>query len=740
MNTFRNPRNLAFSWRATLSPTFTNELVVGQSNFGYDFVNNLADPNAVWFPLAPTAPVDTVASAYASGNARTLNTIQVVDNASWVRGSHLIKFGINLRYISHNDNRGSIASDNAYQGVDFSTSVNPVDPGLFNLPGNIERTNDLANLQSSVNFLLGRVGRTARGFASDGVAYVPGNYRFKANYKQFGYFLQDTFKVNRKLTVDVGVRLEQFLSPTESSGRIRRPDQPLVYGAAPTNTANWVQGSLFPSITNAWAPSIGFAYDPFGTGKTAIRANYRMAYDPLNTFVLSNAIFQNIPGSTLAVSNQTFGASGDGRLSNLPAIGAPTGDPNAATQPAPFGTNNITTVDPNLKLPTTQMWSFGIQREIAHNTVFSVDYTGRRAYHLFGAYDANQVDVNRTGFVNAISIASAGGQSALLDQITTGDTRRRTGETGAAFIRRLFPSQLALGSVANIAGSLATQAPGASIFRRFGQFGQANVVDSNDFSTYHGVVFQILRKLTRGLEVQFSYTYQKSLDTRSYDPAFTVVGTGVNQSASSTPFDITNRRLNYGRSDFDRRHVFNSYWVAELPFGKGKLVGTNAGPWLDRLIGGWQVTGNFYYYSGRPFTVYSGSFTNSNVVSSPANCANCSQDLGSLFTDPGSGFAFYFDQSQRSQFSVPAAGAALGNTARNFFQSQGWFRMNASLSKRIRVTETTNLELRADASNLTNTPQWDNPTASLQSATFGRLYTPLSGQSRKIQLGVKVNF
>jgi hypothetical protein len=130
-----------------------------------------------------------------------------------------------------------------------------------------------------------------------------------------------------------------------------------------------------------------------------------------------------------------------------------------------------------------------------------------------------------------------------------------------------------------------------------------NVVDSNGFSTFNSLQAQIIRRLSNDLEVQFSYAYQKSLDTGSYDPAFTVVSRGINQSASSTPFDIANRGLNYARSDFDRRHTFNSYWVAGLPFGKGKWIGRNASGWVNQVIGGWQVTGDFYYYSGRPFTV-----------------------------------------------------------------------------------------------------------------------------------------
>lgn len=739
VDTKRSPRNLAFSWRSVISPSFTNELVVGQSNFTFNFLSPLAQQGDTYIVIDPVPPVDVIGSQRAIGNGRTLNTNQIVDNASFFHGAHFIKFGVNLRYTSHKDDRGSIAAENANQGVDFSTSVNPVDPVAFNLPGNIQTSNDLPALQNNVNFLLGRVGRTARGFSSDGTKFVPGNYLFKANYKETDYYIQDTWKINKRLTLDLGLRLEMKFTPTESQGRVLRPNQPLVYGAAPTDSAQWVKGSLFQSSLNNFGPSIGFAYDPFGDGKTVIRSNYRIAYDRLNTFVLSSSVFQNLPGVTFAQEDTTFGVNG-GRLSNLPTLEPPTTSPDSLTQPPAFSNSSITVVDPNLKTPTTHMWSFGIQRDIGKQTVFSADYFGRRAYHLYGAYDANQVEIQSNGFLQAFNTAASGGESPVLDQITAHDTRRNSNESGAAFIRRQYPSDVSLGSVGAVAGSLAQQSGGAQFFRRFPQYQRVITIDTNDFSTYHGLELQVLRRFTSGLEAQFSYTWSKSLDSRSFDPAFSLASTGNLQSASSTPFDIANRKLNYARSDFDRRHAFNAYWVAELPFGRGKIFGRNANALVDRIIGGWQLSGFFYYYTGRPFTAYSGIYTYSNVVNSTANCTGCSQSAGSLFTDPATGYAYYFNEQDRSQFSTPAPGVPVGTTPRNFFQTQGWFDLDASLSKRTKITETTNLEIRADATNLTNTPQWDNPTASIQSAAFGQLYTPRAGRARKIQIGAKFNF
>ena len=133
--------------------------------------------------------------------------------------------------------------------------------------------------------------------------------------------------------------------------------------------------------------------------------------------------------------------------------------------------------------------------------------------------------------------------------------------------------------------------------------------------------------------------------------------------------------------DFDRRHVFQWNFVAELPFGKGKRFLNNAGK-LDRVLGGWEVTGYGRLTSGRPFTAFSGSNTVSNVNQSTANCTGCSRGDGSPFLDPASGLIWYFDAAERAKFSAPGAGQ-FGNTGRNYFVGPHYFEIDASLLKRI---------------------------------------------------------
>jgi len=744
VNTERSPRNWAANWRWNPTARITNEFVVGKNHFTFNFDTPTADPKKVTFSFGDLTQPDL----FQVGNLRMIDTYQFVDNFSYLRGAHAFKFGVNIRLQKHTDERGSVAGQNVAPTADFSTSVNTVDPVAFKLPADVNQTYDRPALERSINFLLGRVGNITQGFVAAGDQYAPGGtlFIFDARYPEADFYWQDAWKMRKNLTVDLGLRWELKWSPSNPENRVFAPNQPIKVGSAPTNTVRWSAGQLYKNDLNNLSPSLGFAWDPFSKGKTSIRANYRLSYDRIATFGFSSAIFQSAPGQALGVVNTDFGQKG-GRLTNLPSI-APTAKPADGLQPAAISNNTMTVVDPDFRMPKTNMWSMSIQHEIWGRTVASISYIGRRGVGLFGAYDVNQVEMRKNGFLDAFNVVGAGGESDLMNKLLLPDTRRRTGESGSQMVRRLYSSQLTLNSAAAVASAINSRIQdgrsipdlaglGPYFFIPYPQFtGSMRVIDSNDYSTYHAMEITLERPYQAGFSFVLGYTLSKSLDTRSFDPSLTILSTANSQSASSTPFDINNRRLNYALSDFDRTHVFTARFAYDLPWGKGKRWLN--GRYIDKIASGWSLAGITVIQGGRPMTIYSGSNTISNIVQTPANCSGCDHGFGEVYDDPV-GYKFYLNPTERATFSTPAAGA-FGNTGRNFLRGPGSFNLNLGILKKTNITETKYVEFRCEFTNITNTPTFGFPTATVTSSLFGRIGTGVISGSRKMQLALKLYF
>ncbi len=771
VDTFRSPKNLAINYRWSPTSNIINEFIFGWSKFAFSFDTPEADPTIPYAFNLVAAPNINLAS-----NARSVNTYQVIDNITWVKGDHTVKGGVNLRFNRAFDNRSGVGGP--VNQIEPRVLFNPAATtfGAFALPATgINAANDLPRLRSTINDLLGRIGTYDQAYVSDPNnpnQFAPAGTRwtFETTYREYDFYIQDTYKLRSNLTFDLGLRWEFKLAP-ESDGRpILAPDKPVTLGAAPANDIRFVERKLFDNDLNNLSPSIGFAWDPFKKGKTSIRANYRLAYDRFATFLFSSSIFQSTPGNTFLGTNPNFNtgigtATGANLIRNgLPNL-APTTTPENLRTPTAFSTNSITVVDPDLKFPEIHQFALSMQHEIFKDTVLEVNILGKRGTNLIGGYDANQINLNATDprcgsqtFLQAFqavqnsTAASNPGGVCLINYLIAGNNTTGAGtalfRTNAQFGAQVGTATAAgtnaVGAVAQAlsqrtgATSLAANGFSPFFFQRFTQFtGGLNVIDSNDISKYRAMELILKRRFNRGLGFQFGYTFARSKDTRSFDPVFTTVSRGSAQAASSTPFDINNRQLNFAPSDFDRRHSFQATYVYELPFGRGRAFGSEIPRALDYIIGGWQLAGNVLWTSGSPFTVYSGSNTFSNVVQSTADCNGCSRDIGRLVQESGTNF--WFDAETRALFSNPVAGSN-GNTGRNYFIKPRYFQTDLSVSKNFQITERFNLDARLEAQNLTNNPSFDNPTAVFNSTIFGRIRDSVISGSRKMQASLKLNF
>lgn len=768
VDTGRTPKNLAVNWRWSPTATVTNEAIFGISKFFFTFATPNPDPNLPFVFLNPATP-----NTNFSYNARGVRTLQFIDNLTLVRGSHTLKVGTNLRFNRHTDDRSNVAGSAIEPVVAFSGAAGFTGFGLPTAGATSINTADLTRLQNTIVDELGRIGNVSRSFVldpSNPSGFAPAGTRWlnQASYPELDFYFQDNWRVRPNLVLDLGLRWEAKLHPSVSGRPILVPNQPVKLGAPPSNTLKWIEGDVYKNA-NVFLPSVGFAWDPFKSGKTSIRANYRIASDRIATFLFGSSIFQSTPGNNVQALNSNFGAGG-GLYRNLgPVLAAlaPTSTPAALRQPVPFSTAATSVIDPDLQFPQVHEWSLSFQREIGKNVV-EVNYIGKHAVHLLGGYNVNQVNifasvpgVSDTSFLDAFNKirASSSYNSPLINLIMSGNAANNG---GTARFKALNTTAITQGSVAaaalvvsqktcvaaDVTAGICTSAQlnqrlldlygFTYLLQPYPQFtGGLNVFDSSDYSSYGGLQVILKRRINSGLGFQFGYTLSKSKDNRSWDPSLSTVSTGSVQSASSTPFDNRDRSLNYTWSDFDRRHVFQGTYTYELPLGRGRSFASDAPKIIDHVIGGWLFSGTVIRLSGRPFTVYSGQTTLSNVVQSTADCSGCTRDSGKLILESDKNF--WFDAPTRALFTAPAPGS-IGNTGRNFFLAPTYFQWDASLSKKFKVTETVNFDLRFDARNVLNHPTFDNPTAVINSPTFGRINDTVTNTARRIQVSGKLNF
>jgi hypothetical protein len=614
-------------------------------------------------------------------------------------------------------------------------------------------------------------------------------------------FAQDQWRFRPNLTLNLGVRWEFEGVPTIPNGLAIQIDPKDIFGVsgsgnvfnpnAPTGpapavaTLNFVSGNtgigLYNNDWNNFAPFFGIAYSPdfksgigrmlFGdTGKSSIRLGYSISYLHDGFTVISNALGVGTtnPGLIATSSNTTPTGvlTGAGVSLATPVFQLPLTDRQIFDQNPG---NGLWAIDRNLRIPYVQQWNVGFEREIFKDTAIEFRYVGNRALKVWRANNFNEVNIFENGFLqefrNArINLAARGGTNfapgcagcvplPILSTLFTGLS------AGSGFGSSGFISNLNAGNVATFASTLATsntyktnrQALPSNFFLANPNASTATLLSNDSMSNYNAFEVEFRRRFSGGLQFQADYTFSKALNN--------AIGAQGSQSDLSSWRTLRDKRLDYLRSTQDQTHRFIANAIYELPFGRGKRFGSGANGVINRLIGGWTIGSIIVWSTNPPWFVSSGrsTFNNFNAGNNPVVLTGITfeefkKNLGIFNTDQG----MFFINPNLLNISVnPTTGAvtstlkpglmahpepgSFGNFPLNSLPSTRFFNIDASLVKRVPITETVRFEIKATFINVLNHPNFAFGTQSLDSTSFGRI-TGTTGSQRIVHFTSSLRF
>jgi len=597
----------SFGWNWTISPTLNNELRSGfyrQSSF---FFNNATFPegNLLTFPTigGSAALTNPVRSTQNSG--RSTKIFELTDNASWLRGNHFLRFGGNYRRVPIEP--FSFAGVLPAYTIGFgSGNINPLSStNRTQFPGGIA-TSDFTIASNLLAFLSGAVTTGTQTFnvvdASSG--YVNGAPQDRhLNYSALGFYGQDTWRIKPNLTLNFGLRYDYYSPVSEANGIALLPEGGLSSLGDPNLVLNLAGGGngtppLYHADKNNVAPVVSLSWDPFKTGKTAIRAGYAVTYviDAL-TQMAENAALDGNAGSTATQTlvNLSGTVSGGG----LVPIATPTFKVPRTLQDQQALTLNPTvfTIDPNLRMPYVQQWTLGIEREIFRDTVLEVRYVGNHGVKLLRGIDLNQVVIFQNGFLDdfkraqsnlQLSTALSQSNSAIRpspvfnpavpgsQQLTIFPKIGRGGLFNAdSTLNSGIVNLISQGQVGELVQTYSASrniyltpgvnggSLGTGFFLRLNPGAGAVDVNTNgSFSNYNAFQAEVRHRLKNGLYLQANYSFGKGFT--DFDGA---------QTDFSALLDIDKgNALEKKRSTNDISHVFKANALYELPFGPEKRL------------------------------------------------------------------------------------------------------------------------------------------------------------------------
>lgn len=566
-----------------------------------------------------------------------------------------------------------------------------------------------------------------------------------------GFFIHDDWRITPKLTLNLGLRYELETGFKETEGRMivdfdrtaASPIQAQVLANYNSNVPagvpigpfqNLAGGFIFANDAsqanqkadkNNWQPRIGFSYAP--DSKTVVRGGFGIFTAPFQ-IITQNVIFQ--PGFS---SPTLFEATTNNGLTFIATLldPFPSGiveSPGNSEGLMTFVGRDLTAVGNNG--PTSVVLQN--ERENANYTRFIVglqrELWGGVAVEATYLYSGgSNLAVNRElNFIPRDCVRSDNGNPCLIDLATANP---------ATLVAELASTTTYLNQ--NVPNPFRTLVPGsatwnaANIQRRrlltpFPQFGNVSVTEYNGKSNFHSLQFQVIKRFTKGLSLNGSYTWSREhLKNQYLNP----------QDTELTDYI----------SPFERPHRFTFSGIYELPIGKGRTWGNDWHPVADAILGGWQVQGIYEWQSGEPLLLPN-AFYNGDI-----------NELTSLLgkkDEQGLRYGVDIRAWENSGFlingTVPGvannftSGSAL--TLRNIpfttdgLRNQRFLKFDVGISKNFRIREGMKFQIRVDSINLLNRPYFSAPNVTPSSGSFGFTAAPVRQPPRDIQIGGRFTF
>ncbi len=643
---------------------------------------------------------------------------QLQDNVTALVGRHSIRFGGGWQHgiLYRNWDLGLPG----YYEFANTVGVTPQSQGVLNPDGSISGISDysVTNFQNDFPYY--------QELSIDPHTGAKGNAYRHYSMNDLYLFAQDDFKVTPHLTLNLGLRWDQYGAPTEQHGILAQltnfgcvSSTSISYFDCVKNARTGPAKSMWNTRHGDFGPRVGFAWDIFGDGRTSLRGGYGISYDRIFDNVWSNGAW-NPPFYGLA--NWDASASDSIFYSNPPKP-SPSYVPDSL--PGAAGRVSIRTMENNLKDSSTQNFYLGAERQFGSNFLLRVNYQGSLGRHLPVLMNWNRYD-------------------------------------GMGLNSKL------------------------TIVRPNSLYSGFNYRANNVTSSYHALVTEVQKRLGNGLQFQFGYTWSHLMDYGS--DLFS--GSTSQGSFSQPYYFISNahKNLEKGTGAFDHKHTLKLGMSYEIPFLKDQrgFVGKVAGGWqltgfyqaysghpievynararfagrnaagsrvldangnainiggdynLDNVLVDHPVflgSGNVYS-NGSPAD---GVFTDNNVIGcgqqgidpTIANVAACNANFGvvtpnTLFTNPG------------------GEGVRFGGLGRNVFRGPWYYEVDAGLFKNFRLSERWKLQARLEGINLPNHPDFDYIQTNLNSANFGKAQPSgtfgTANSPRRIQIGLRLLF